>query len=504
MNATNGNVTVTLGCGAVRGRRRDGHLTFHGIPYAAAPVGERRWRAPTAVEPWAGVRDATTPAAPAPQLAQSFTEADSLDEDCLTLDVTVPASATRKRPVLVWLHGGGGTNGSGAVYDAGRLAVTGEVVVVTPQFRLGVLSYFGHPGLADGATFGLQDQQAALRWVRREIARFGGDPGNVTLAGSSHGALQVAAHLTAPGSAGLFHRAVLQSPFGMLGPTPAHTFIPGGPALPPMWSPVAEVERLGAAVAEERGWVRPGSDPEAALAQLRAVPVGELLTVSDAFIRPAFGGAVLPESPAVAITSGRFSRVPVLLGTTRDEARFFVALFADAVGRPVTAGDYPRMLGEAFGAAADEVAARYPLPADTTPSLAWARLCTDRAWAWPAWELGQAFAAHTPTWFYEFADRDAPAPVPVPGFPGGAQHGSELAYQFDLAGVPTPPTAQREWGECLNRYWAAFAESGDPARADLPPWPDLGTGHVQSLAPARIGGVDYVAEHHLDLWSRLA
>ncbi|TDQ54343.1 carboxylesterase/lipase family protein [Actinorugispora endophytica] len=495
--------TVRLGSGAVRGRRLDGHLSFRGIPYAAPPVGERRWRPPAPVEPWPGIRDATAPGNPAPQSAQSFADVASLDEDCLTLDVTVPEASGTGRPVMVWLHGGGGTNGSAAAYDPRRLAVTGDLVVVAPNFRLGVFGCFGYPGLPDGGTFGLRDQQAALRWVRREIARFGGDPANVTLVGGSYGALMVAAHLVAPGSAGLFHRAVLQSGFAVTGSTPAHTFIPGVPELPPRWIPAAELDRLGAATAAEHGWVAPGGDPETALARLRRVPVADLLQASADFIRPAFGGPALPESPAEALPAGRFRRMPLMLGTTRDEARFFVGLFADLAGSPVTAESYPRLLAEAFGDAADEVAARYAFDRFPTPSLAWAQVCTDRAWARPAWELGQALAARTDTWFYEFADRDAPPLVPLPGFPTGAQHSSELVYQFDFPGGPSLSAAQHRLADRMNRYWAAFAAHGDPARADLPAWPTVDSGHVQSLAPERIGGTDYAAEHRLDFWARV-
>lgn len=497
-------VTVQLSSGTVRGRRLDTHLSFQGIPYAAAPSGERRWRAPAPVMPWPGVRDATTSGPAAPQLAQSFADVTSLDEDCLTLDVTVPEGGRTGRPVLVWLHGGGGTNGTAAVYDPQRLAVTGDIIVVAPNFRLGVLACFGHPGLADGGTFGLQDQQAALRWVQREIARFGGDPSNVTLAGESYGALMVAAHLVSPTSGGLFHRAILQSAFAVTGSTPAHIFIPGVPALPPRWAPAAEVEQLGAATAAEHGWVTPGSDPGSALAQLRRVPVAELLPASGAFIRPAFGGGpTLPESPEAALSAGRFHRVPLILGTTRDEARFFVGLFADLAGNPVTAESYPRLLAEAFGPAADEVGAQYPLDRFPTPSLAWSQISTDRAWARPAWKLGGLFAAHTDTWFYEFADRDAPPIVALPGFPTGALHSSELVYQFDFAGGPSLSAPQRELADRMNRYWAAFAAAGDPACADLPAWPGVGTGHVQSLAPGRIEGTDYVGEHRLDFWTRM-
>lgn len=492
-------ITTELSQGSVRGLRFDDHLSFRGIPYAAPPVGERRWRPPAAPIGWEGVRDATEPGTSAPQSPESFADITSLDEDCLTLEVTVPATPGSGRPVLVWLHGGGGTNGSVAEFDARRLAVTGDIVVVKPNFRLGILACFGHPGLSDAGTFGIQDQQAALRWVRSEIGRLGGDPQNVTLVGESYGALTVAAHLASPASAGLFHRAVLQSAFAVMGPTPAHTFIPGVPELPERWIFEDDLAELGSTTAIERGWVKPGSDTESALEQLRQVPVADLLPGSGDFIRPAFGGAVLPEAPGTALPAGRFHRVPVMLGTAREEARFFVTLFADLAGNPVTAQTYPQLLAGAFGEAAERVADRYPLDRFSTPSLAWAQISTDRAWARPAWVLGSAFAAVTHTWFYEFADPDAPPTVP--GFPAGPVHASELPYQFDLPGGCPLSVAQHDLAESMNRYWAAFARNGDPARQDLPAWPDFGNGYVQSLSPQRIEGVNYAADHQLDLWA---
>jgi para-nitrobenzyl esterase len=285
----------------------------------------------------------------------------------------------------------------------------------------------------------------------------------------------IAAHLVSPGSAGLFHRAVLQSPFTVLDPTPASMFIPGLPALPPRWIPAAELAELGAAMGD--------------LAELRRAPVADLLPASGQFIRPAFGGATLPESPATAIPAGRFHRVPLLLGNTLDEARFYAELLG-----PVTAERYPTLLAEAFGEEADVVAERYPLDRFPTPADAWARVSTDRAWARPAWEQGRAFAAHTDTWFAEFADRDAPAFGPLPA---GAVHGSTLSYLFDLPGGPELSSGQRELADQMIRYWAAFAAHGDPG------WPAFGTGHVQSLAPGRIGPTDYVAGHQLDFWAGL-
>lgn len=262
---------VELDSGRVRGLVFDEHRLFQGIPYAAPPVGELRWRAPQPVEPWAGVRDATEPGSPCPQLPQPFAAMASGDEDCLSLNVTAPRTGGPK-PVMVWLHGGGGTNGEGAVFDPRRLVVAEDVVVVTANYRLGIFGGFGYPGLPGGA-FGIADQQAVLRWVQRNIAAFGGDPDNVTLFGESYGGLSVSAHLVAPGSAGLFHRAIVQSGFPLMR-APANTFVPGSPAMPSMWLSAAELEGLAEHLVAERGWVRAGAG--SAVDQLRALPVDEL------------------------------------------------------------------------------------------------------------------------------------------------------------------------------------------------------------------------------------
>lgn len=207
--------------GLVRGVAHDSYTTFDGIPYAAPPSGPLRWRAPVPAAAWHGVRDATKPASRCVQMptpgAGGGGGAGAVvgSEDCLYLNVTVPATkpaaTAKKRPVLVWMHGGAFLGGSGSDYGAERLAVQGDAIVVTVNYRLGIFGYFGHSGLGAAPPFGLADQQAALRWVRANAARFGGDPGSVTLFGESAGALGICAHLTSPTAAGLFQRAVLQS-----------------------------------------------------------------------------------------------------------------------------------------------------------------------------------------------------------------------------------------------------------------------------------------------------
>lgn len=252
------NNIVELHSGRVRGLTYEKYRLFQGIPYAAPPVGERRWCSPQPVDPWPQVRDATEPGSPCPQLPQDFADIASLDEDCLFLNVTAPRTGGSK-PVMVWLHGGGGANGEGAIFDAHRLAVAEDVVVVTPNSRLGIFGNFGYPSLAGGGGFGIEDQQAVLRWVQRNIDAFGGDPGNVTLFGESYGGLNVSAHLVAPGSAGLFHRAIVQSGFALLR-SPAGAWAPGSPEMPAMWLSTVELEELAEHLVGQLGWVQPGKE----------------------------------------------------------------------------------------------------------------------------------------------------------------------------------------------------------------------------------------------------
>nr|WP_233594957.1 carboxylesterase family protein [Amycolatopsis sp. WAC 04169] len=326
---------VRTDSGPVRGVSADGYRSFQGIPFAAPPVGDLRWSPPRKPASWSAVRDASRPG---PRCAQGagLGSPPSEAEDCLYLNVISPAKAERKpRPVLVWVHGGSFTSGAGSDYDFKRMALGGDVVVVTVNYRLGVFGFFGHPELGrDSGVFGLQDQQAALRWVQRNARAFGGDPRNVTLFGESAGAMSTCAQLTSPSAAGLFHRAIIQS-----GPCtltwPDGGFFPGVPAGSP-YLPRTDVEAMGAEAAKKLGC--------ADVACLRRLPVKDL--VSQPFSTPAFGTGLLPEHPAEALKAGHFARVPVLTGVTRDEARLFVALFP---GHPFTEEHYRGLLRTAFG-----------------------------------------------------------------------------------------------------------------------------------------------------------
>jgi para-nitrobenzyl esterase len=486
-----GGAVVRTDAGPIRGVVEDGYRTFQGVPYAAPPVGARRWRPPQPVTPWPGVRPATAPGAACEQDPAGVLGAPTA-EDCLFVDVTAPFPARGRRPVLVWLHGGSFQTGSGSMYDAHRLAVRGGVVVVTVNYRLGVLGYLGLPGMAGSGTFGLQDQQAALRWVRRNAAAFGGDPGNVTLAGQSAGGMSVCAQLTSPASAGLFQRAVIQSG-SCLTDWPRELFLPGVGA-GSQWAPLAGVERAGMRLAATFGC---GRDTAACL---RAQTPEALLretggTGPGAFITPAYGTPVLPRKPADALRAGAFHPVPVLSGSNRDEQRSLIAT-VDLVS-PVTAERYAGVLTSAFGPRAARVRAEYPAGAYPSPGLAWAAVATDRIWACPTLAGNELLARRAPVYGYEFAERHGPAPTD--GYAWGAFHGAELPYLFDVAwlpGTPQPALADR-----MIDSWAAFASTGQA------PWPRFRAGaqrpYVRAFADDANGSTDLAADHHCGFWAEL-
>jgi para-nitrobenzyl esterase len=499
--------TVETDRGNVRGLQTGRHNLFQGIPYAAPPTGELRWAAPRPADAWAGVRDATQPGAMSPQQPSLYARVASLDEDCLFLNVTVPRSDhPALKPVMVWIHGDGAV-GAGNFFDARRLATLGDVVVVTFNYRLGIFGAFGHPELADSGTYGLQDQQAALGWVRRNAEAFGGEPRNVTVFGESYGGLSTAAHLVSPGSAGLLDRAIIQSGFALMD-LPAGAFLAGLPAVDWFgWRTTAATQALGASVASQLGC---GETP--ALDCLRRVPVQDLLAHAQAFQPYAFGNAILLESPAETFRAGRFQRVPVLTGATRDEHRLFVGLFRELAGQPITADEYPALLEAAFSSHANRVLAQYPLADYASASLAWATLLTDRMWARSTFELHKLLADRVPVYAYEFADRAAPMYLPFPAYlPPGAFHAADVPYVFPDTQFEAHATAgQRRLSDQMLHYWDNFAHTGDPNGPDLLTWrpfdSDAAVPFVNSLAPddGGITAVDYAAEHKLDFWAAVA
>jgi para-nitrobenzyl esterase len=478
--------------GKVRGTERDGINRFRGIPYAAPPVGERRWQPPQPAGPWPGTRDATEagPACMQPE-APDLPKGTPQSEDCLTLEVTAPATTGKKRPVMVWIPGGGFITGAGSIYDPARLVKDGDIVVVTVNYRLGVFGFFAHPELGDDANFGLQDQVAALRWVRDNIAAFGGDPGQVTLAGASAGAMSACTLMTSPAARGLFHRAIVQSgscrtrhPAGAMGE--------GMPAIS-SWHPLATIQSAGKALAGELSC--------ADVACLRRKSAGELLPHTARFPLLAHGTSLVPHEPAKVFAAGRQAAVPLLQGNTRDEhVEFTLAVYP----RGITAGQYPGLLKTAFGPAARHVERRYPARRFPSPAAAASRVFTDSGWICPSWKSGREHARKAPTYAYVFADPSAPTPSgqPLPAHVRPATaHGAETFYLFDFPDAPGLTADQRRLADRMAGYWTRFVRTGDPNGEGSTAWPRLGTGdRAVKLTPKAVRQINMRTDHHCGLW----
>ena len=483
---------VQTASGAVRGTVAVDHRYFAGIPYAAPPVGPLRWQPPAPAVPWVGMRDATRPGARCIQDTSTDVDRRPTSEDCLTLNVWTPPPSAEPRAVLVWIHGGGFFNGSGDIYDARRLSAQGDIIVVTVNYRLGALGFLADPALGrDGAigNYGLTDQQAALRWVRDNIAEFGGDPQQVTIAGESAGGMSVCDHLVAPGSAGLFRAAIIQS-----APCQAQYDLP-------------MAEQTSTAYATEVGC------PDRAVAAqcLRALPADKLTHPlmyarfgAERLSGPVTGTPALPVNPVVGIAQGKAAPVPLMIGTTSDEYALFAAL-QYLRGRPIDAAHYPELLAEAFGPSAGAVAARYPperFGGDV--ALAYSAAMTAGDFACVADFMADAHDEE-PVYSYEFNDRGAPAPEPlreVP-FPVGAAHSLELRYLFDVGGTPPLDADQQRLSDQMIGYWSRFVATGDPG-ADWPRMSDEQAGERLSLEPEGNRVVtDYERRHECAFWSSL-
>ncbi len=494
---------VRTDSGPVRGTVSASSRSFQGIPYAAPPVGDLRWASPRSPAAWTVTRDATAPGADCPQTAGFLGDKPSVDENCLFLNVTTPRNVSGRRlPVMFWVHGGGFYSGSGRLYDAQRMADKGDVVVVTFNYRLGVFGFLDHPAL-DGAghmsgDFGLEDQQAALRWVRRNAAAFGGDAGNVTLFGESAGGVSACAHLASPRSRGLFRRAIIQS-----GPCALTTQWP--------WKDGGWVARSrtvaaaqGVALAKRLGCATP-----ATVACLRRKPVSALLDASEGGqgYGPAYGTGVLPVSPYQALATGRFARVPVIQGSTRDEQRTFTAAVEEFSGHVLTDADYAQQVKDYFGAdKGAKVLARYPRGDYDSASTALSAVWSDYTWGCTALATDRLLSRANPTWAYEFGDRDAPWAKDgvTPSFPTGAFHAAELQYLFSDEQFPGPRTAaQRDLSDEMIGYWTRFAHTGDPNGAGAPAWNRFDGRTVHGLIPGKTRNVDLAAEHRCGFWSSL-
>src|SRR5271165_6318193 len=383
--ADSGSPIVTTSDGAVRGVAVPGSTVdvFLGLPYAAPPTGNLRWRPPQPPAHWQGVRDATNfaPSCPQNPTANPFMPPGPTSEDCLYLNVYTPSVRhDASRPVLVWIHGGGLTQDAGRNYDPAELAADG-IVAVTINYRLGALGFLAHPALASrpggpAGNYGLMDQQAALRWVQRNIAQFGGDPDNVTIAGQSAGGLSVLAQMVSPGARGLFQRAIVQSGTFALNQQP-----------------------LGTAEAAGETFATAVGCPDQTAACLRSVPVSDLVSNFGVEIPGVVDGLVLTQPIGTALARGQFARVPVINGITHDEELLFVAGLGLTVSQgtdiPLAAplsssANYQTDIAQALGvspARATVIAAEYPLSAYPNPVVAFSLLVSDASFACPALQV---------------------------------------------------------------------------------------------------------------------
>ncbi|MCD8739348.1 carboxylesterase family protein [Mucilaginibacter roseus] len=486
--------------GMVRGVSTNNYTIFQGIPYAKPPVGELRWKSPQPIDNWSGIKETVKPAPKCMQLAAGPGSKIVGSEDCLYLNITKPASANRMslRPVIVELHGGGFHSGAGAEMDGRRLAVLGDVVVVTINYRLGVFGYFGYPGLDGSGSFALQDQLAALKWVHDNISAFGGNPRNVTLMGQSSGAYSTGALLTSPLVKGLIHKAIIQSGSPMMS-APFGTMV-DGLAVPSVYISQQENEQYGSfMVSTTKLGCEKAADP---LACLRNLPAKKLMPIHQAMIVPAYGGALLPQSPVKAIMKGKFNRIPIIIGNTHDEE-------LGKASEPLDEKEFDKRLKMAFDDDATKVKERYSSKRYQSFGMAWSAIVTDRVWVWPSHVAVAKIAPLARVYQYEFND-PAPPQILAKAFgieagKKGAFHGADVVYAF-----PSDELLNKEQtnlSDNIIRYFSAFARNANPNVSGLPEWKSSvkGEHHTLLLSPGKNGikSVDYVKEHNLDLWDAI-
>ena len=472
--AKNGPIVLTKN-GKVQGDTDNGARRFRGIPYAKPPVGDLRWKPPAAVASWSDVLPALDFKSECAQ--PSWIQGPESDnEDCLYLNVWTPDPAPASAlPVMVWLPGGGNQNGGasdnspliagGRLYDGRDLAATRNVILVTINYRLGVFGFFSHPGLtAEGSNSGNQgllDQQAALAWVRDNIAAFGGDPKNVTLFGESAGSQDTCLQVVSPGSSGLFHRAISES---------------GGCTT--YRKTKADAEQQVTAFSDAVGCT--GASDE--LACLRNKSVKDLLIAAPVDglpdggapaggsqfsggtarwdFNPVVDGTVIPDQPRALADADKFAKVPYILGSNFEEGRLFL-LGAKAI---TTDAEYMAALGRLVGAASATVAATYPTSNFPSPQDALVRVWGDYRLGCPTYESAARFANHgAAVRMYHFS-RTTPGLEPL-----GPTHGTEMPYVFGT--LSKPGSDDSALSDTMQGYWTRFAKAGDPNGESALDWP---------------------------------
>ena len=475
--------------GVVIGSRTDGVNEFLGIPYAAPPVGVRRWKPPRAYGLFPGFLLQAT------QFGSECTQAGGGSENCLFLNVYTPQSefgdgGGSGLPVMVWIHGGGLVNGSSDPYDPKRLVKNG-VILVTINYRLGYLGFFAQSAIDAErhlkGNYGLMDQQFALKWVRRNIEGFGGDPDRVTIFGESAGGQSVYAHLASPLAAGLFSGAIAESgsyaefqDYFSYVITLAEGETTGSNGVP-----------SGAAIAASVGCTSQKASC------LRAVPASTMVAGEPFPVYPFVDGTLLTQTISAAFASGEFNQVPVISGTNHDEYRLFVAEDYDFRGNPIlTSAEYDTAVAALWGSSlGPPVLALYPFASYPFGGEALGASGTDGIFSCPARNADQLLSNFVTTYAYEFNDENAPPSQSAFGglltFPLGAYHTAELQYLFKGVNVFGLPVAlspkQMRLSNAMISYWTQFAKTGDPNSSGEPVWSpySASSDEFQSLIPPK-------------------
>ncbi|EKO3981528.1 carboxylesterase family protein [Vibrio fluvialis] len=543
--------------GQVQGTITDGIARFLGIPYAAPPVGDLRWKPPVEHSSWATIRNATDYGPICSQYAlEPFSGPTTVNEDCLYLNVFTPADViasgktkqvkhsqatsssdssaqnkSERLPVMIWIHGGGNFVGMANGYDGSKLASEGRVIVVTLNYRLGVFGFLSNPALNDEnhlyGNYGLLDQQFAMKWVQQNISRFGGDPENVTLFGESGGSMAIGAQLVSPMAKGLFQRVIMQS-------GEFHSW----------HGPVEQALEAGTKFAVDAGC---GSGADASTAAcLRAMPASKVLELngigspaSGAAI-PLVDGSVVPLEPEKAVKTGQFNHVPILIGTNRDEYSWVLGIFGEYNSpKPAlpTEQDFVNYIKTRFegNAGPGNTLPRYPegtvqavldeYPIDSYASVKeqYISAVTDGAWAVAVCgtrHFVRLMADKVPVYQYEFRDRTAPSYFKNKLMlePLGAYHTSEYLYLFpNWSGYNSAPialnSAQEDLSKKMVAHWTNFAWNGNPNNnGGNSPWPRYENNGNQAellgldIAPTgltKISDSEFSAEHKCDFWDEV-
>lgn len=515
VNAASGPKVLT-DKGYVRGFVEDGVAKFYGIPFAKPPVGNLRWRPPVPPDPWKQVRDATKFG---PQCLQvntlgPFAGPQNTNEDCLYLNVFAPDALLRSGaslPVIVWIYGGGNVDGASDGYDGSKLARDGKTIVVTVNYRLNLMGFLAHPALdSEGHKFGnygILDQLAALKWVRQNIASFGGNKKNVSLGGQSAGSIDTMIAMTSPIFSGYFQKGILES--GIFASTPL---------------PAAETKGVNFSVAAGCGDGK-GASVAKCLRKLTAQQIFDLagtISTSSAYVTgPIEDGTIIPGPMTAQAAKGKLSKVPVLSGGVHDDAAFGlgVSQYFRPGRTPATSADYDaRIAGfdstQYPAGTAKKVKKRYPLGVYESPFYALNAIgsditqCTKR-------NDNKVLASQIPVYFYQFSDRTAPSMFPkMEGYQSLAYHTAELPYLFpgwhggDQGIEHALTKKQQKLSDQLVLAWTNFAWTGNPNGRTNKPWPQykgknsnkLGIMDWNNPVSTVISDAQFAADHKCDLW----